>query len=259
MHAVLLGGANTEHAIQNACDDKLLNSEFSHLLVQNEIPWTCTLHALQVAHHRGAKTFFNPSPMPSAEQLRSFPWEAVNWLIMNEGEVDGLFAALDPSGDLDRAGIVIPSTWPQDPILSRAHELLHALRCLPDFPNSVNLVCTLGSLGVLTLPASLHEDGERNDAIYVPATRLENPVIDTTGAGDCFTGYFVAGCMRHWAENEGSEPGTNELERIVKLAVQVRYSIVRWCHYLVCNSLYRLQEYASPGPVRPRAHHGGMS
>ena len=161
------------------------------------------------------------------EQLRSSPWETVNWLIMNEGEVDGLFAALDPSGDLDRAGVVIPSTWPQDPILSRAHELLHALRSLPDFPNSVNLVCTLGSLGVLTLPASSNENGERNDAIYVPATRLEDPVIDTTGAGDCFTGYFVAGCMRHWAENEGSEPGRNELEGIVKLAVQVRYSIVR--------------------------------
>ena len=32
-------------------------------------------------------------------------------------------------------------------------------------------------------------------AFYLPSAKLDNPVLDTTGAGDCFTGYFVSGLM----------------------------------------------------------------
>ncbi|KAI0289989.1 Ribokinase-like protein [Russula brevipes] len=132
----------------------------SHLLLQNEIPWASTLAYLNYAYARGLTTVFNPSPMPADTQLRAFPWLALSWLIVNEGEADGL---------------------------------LHAIRGNPDGPEhfaSTSVVCTLGAAGVL---ASLC--GQR-EMLYVPAVALEGNVRDTTGAGDCFTGYFVTGLMQ---------------------------------------------------------------
>ncbi|KAH8102029.1 Ribokinase-like protein, partial [Cristinia sonorae] len=150
----------------------------THLLLQNEIPWSSTIHALRTVEST-TLTFFNPSPMPSPSQLRELPWSAVNWLIVNEGEAQSLFDAL--------RGEVVDS----EEALSRAHLLLESLRALPGFSSSVGLVCTLGSLGVMVLPSGSVK------AIYVPALKLNRPVVDTTGAGDCFTGYFVAGFMKH--------------------------------------------------------------
>ena len=57
-------------------------------------------------------------------------------------------------------------------------------------------MCTLGGLGVIALLAS-------EEAFYVPAAKLAGFVRDTTGAGDCFTGYLVSGLMEVESANEG--------------------------------------------------------
>ncbi|KAF5352961.1 hypothetical protein D9758_007952 [Tetrapyrgos nigripes] len=57
---------------------KLIHPKTSHLLLQNEIPLSDTLayiDAVRAAVNGHVTTTFNPSPMPSDEELRSFPWD----------------------------------------------------------------------------------------------------------------------------------------------------------------------------------------
>ena len=83
-------------------------------------------------------------------------------------------------------------------------ETLPLLSALPPFKNT-NIVCTLGARGVMCVT---HDAGVR--MTYVRAAEPAKGVKDTTGAGDCFTGYFVQGLMRDkW-----------EIEPVLRAAVE---------------------------------------
>ena len=158
--------------------------------------------------------------MPSVEQLRDFPWVQLNWLIVNQGEVSALLRAFQSdkstgtsTGVEQEIGLPkIPPSWPSHPGIQLSYSLLHSLHGHNTFSPNVNLVCTLGGLGVIALLAS-------GEAFYVPAAKLAGPVKDTTGAGDCFTGYLVSGLM----EVEGAEGEV--IERILRTAVEVSAGI----------------------------------
>ncbi|KAE9403737.1 Ribokinase-like protein [Gymnopus androsaceus JB14] len=140
----------------------------SHLLLQNEIPLEDTLAYLSEAAKASAVTIFNPSPMPSDAELKAFPWDKLTWLIVNEGEASDMYKTL--SGG--------------------------SIHSIPDI-QWTNLVCTLGAAGVLTLIPSLGASpGLNSEPIFLPAAKLQRGVVDTTGAGDCFAGYMVAGLMK---------------------------------------------------------------
>ncbi|KAK4698921.1 hypothetical protein P7C70_g7349, partial [Phenoliferia sp. Uapishka_3] len=74
---------------------------YTHLLLQNEIPFQSTLDYLSAAKKAGITTIWNPSPMPSKEALNSFPFNDLDWLVVNEGESTELIRALYPGYDLD--------------------------------------------------------------------------------------------------------------------------------------------------------------
>jgi len=74
-------------------------------------------------------------------------------------------------------------------------------------------VCTVGSLGVVVLPSG------KQQAIHVPAAKLDGPVVDTTGAGDCFTGYLIAGFLELGA-GDPAVLSAEQLEEVVKVAVR---------------------------------------
>ena len=154
--------------------------------------------------------------MPSVEQLRDFPWEQLNWLIVNQGEVLALLKAFQSNTSTNtsteaeqetRLPEILPS-WPSHPDIELSYSLLHRLHTHHAFSSNVNLVCTLGGLGVIALLAS-------EEAFYVPAAKLAGFVRDTTGAGDCFTGYLVSGLME--VESANGEA----IERILRTAVEV--------------------------------------
>ncbi|KIP07204.1 hypothetical protein PHLGIDRAFT_71523, partial [Phlebiopsis gigantea 11061_1 CR5-6] len=162
---------------------------YTHLLLQNEIPWECTLAYLLHARQSGATAVWNPSPMPSAAQLQAFPWNHLEWLLVNEGEVADLLRALGG------AGPALAAVEEEDADkVAHARRLLSALHASPFFAPTLNVVCTLGGAGLVAL---LHGSptGAGFETVHVPAATLDGPVRDTTGAGDCFTGYFVAGLM----------------------------------------------------------------
>lgn len=111
------------------------------------------LHAIfAVASEKGMDIAFNPSPFD--KKLLNLPLEQVKWWLCNEIEGEALFGSSDP-------------------------DTIAANFCV-HYPNS-NLVLTLGSRGSLFANA----DG----VIYQQA--IPTNVVDTTAAGDTFTGFFL--------------------------------------------------------------------
>jgi ribokinase len=208
MHAVLHKGAN--FALSNLPNDVERHlTGISHLLLQNEIPWASTLAYLEHAHARGIVTIFNPSPVPADAQLHAFPWAALSWLIVNEGEADSLHRVIGGNSGNHKVE-EYPVNWPDDNIVRLAFSTLNNLRH-GEHLASTSVVCTLGAAGVLASIRGLE------DVLYFPAAALEGDVRDTTGAGDCLTGYFVAGLM----EFRNKQLSEDEAAGLLRLSVQV--------------------------------------
>lgn len=165
---VLLRGANfVEDAPINDPARYCQDDDDTYVVLQNEIPLPVTTDfARYAAQHASVRAVFNPSPMLSADEVRAFPWDALHVLIVNEGEAADLCAAMAAS-DTDNS--------------ARALGALPALRKVPW------LVVTRGAQGSM---AGVLIDGERM-WVDVPAARARQ-VVNTTGAGDTFTGYLIA-------------------------------------------------------------------
>lgn len=187
---------------------------YTHLLLQNEIPLASTVEYLSAAHELGIVTIMNPSPLPTPEQTREFPWGKLNWLIVNEGEARDLLTSGGEPRSVDAIELAMPPegiTEQHSTVLS-AHEVGSKLTSHPTF-KGVNIICTLGSVGLLAfLPLT---QGVERAAFYLPAAKLDGPVVDTTGAGDCFTGYFVSGLM---SLEEGRKDFVGVLNTSIKAA-----------------------------------------
>ncbi|ORY34824.1 Ribokinase-like protein [Naematelia encephala] len=171
-------------------------SGFTHLLLQNEIPLSSTLSYLDSASQiNGFTTIFNPSPMLSQDELRAFPWNKLGWLIVNEGELESLLVAfgIDQHQQQRKRQTEGKKNVGEegDEIEERAKGRLNSLRRSKGC-ETLNVICTLGAKGILYSTTSKAE----NEIGYLAAAPLKGPVVDTTGAGDCFAGYFAAGLMQ---------------------------------------------------------------
>ena len=105
-----------------------------------------------VAAEKGLDIAFNPSPFD--EKLLNLPLNQVKWWLCNEIEGEALFGSPDP-----------------DTI---------AANFQANYPHS-NLVLTLGSRG------SLFANGDG----VIHQAAIPTKAVDTTAAGDTFTGYFL--------------------------------------------------------------------
>ncbi len=125
------------------------------LLLQNEL--NCTCEIMEKAHKAGLKIALNPSPV--SRELIEGPLEMADWLILNEIEGAQICG--------------LPEDTQANCVLSSLHRR---------FPKCA-LVLTLG----------------KNGGVYQDQNCMEKwdiwPVkaVDTTAAGDTFTGYFLAG------------------------------------------------------------------
>lgn len=106
------------------------------------------------AYERGMKIVLNPSPYN--EKLRAVDFSKLAWLLVNEVEAEQISGSRDPE-----------EVW----------HILHE-----KYPK-LNVLVTLGSEGSM---AFTETESERQTAMKVRA-------VDTTAAGDTFTGYFLAG------------------------------------------------------------------
>ncbi|WP_261568255.1 ribokinase [Frankia gtarii] len=159
---VVVPGANA--AVSARGLDALRLGPGDVVLLQNEIPAVVNAAALHRARAAGARTMLNAAPhRPTAADLLA----AADVVLVNEHE----FASLVP------AAVGVGS-------LPGPRALVEVRGLLADGagPND-NIVVTLGGAGVCA----------RIAGTVVTLAARHVPVVDTTGAGDCFCGAFGAG------------------------------------------------------------------
>ena len=153
---LLFGGANQQ--ITREMVDGVMDhfEKGDYLVLQNEISEIG--YIMERAREKGMVLVFNPSPMD--DKISSYPLEYVDYFLLNEIEA-GDICGEQGSGE----------------------ELLQKLS--DKFPES-KIVLTLGGDG------SLYRDGQRilTQGIY------KVPVVDTTAAGDTFTGFLIGGLVQ---------------------------------------------------------------
>ncbi len=156
---LLYGGANIR-VTKEQVDETLKEFDAGdYLVLQNEI--SELPYIIEKAHEKGMVIVLNPAPMN--ENIQRLELSYVDYFILNEIEAAQLTAR---SSDITRQ--------PDE------EELVNALR--KEFP-SAKTVLTLGAAGSVYI-----DDKETiRQGIY------EVKPVDTTAAGDTFTGYFLAG------------------------------------------------------------------
>lgn len=159
---LLFGGANRIQTPEFI--DHVLSgfSKGDYLVLQNEI--NDVDYIMKKAHERGMIIFLNPSPYN--KDVGSLPLEYADCFLLNEIEAEDICKS--ESGN-------------PDTLLDILHH---------KFPGA-QIVLTLGKTGVI------YRDGQQvfRHGIY------RVPVVDTTAAGDTFTGFFIS-CL---AQDMGAE------------------------------------------------------
>lgn len=149
---VLFDGANK--ALKTNDIDKVLNSFHAgdYIVLQNEINQMEEIVSL--ASQKGLTIFYNPSPLN--EEVFKLDLNKIDWFFLNELEA----AQLSHQKAYDEETLML---------------------LLDKYPKA-NFVITLGEKGSLC-----YYDGK----VYHQAIH-EVKAVDTTGAGDTFTGYFIS-------------------------------------------------------------------
>lgn len=151
---VLYSGGNGAITLQEIREATASFSAGDLLVLQNEI-----VHIKEImerAKERGLRICLNPSPCN--EKIETLPLDLVDLLFVNE--IEG--AALAGAGTDSALDAVLD-------------------RLVKRFPGA-EIILTAGKEGAYYGCGGLREKGEI----------LDLPVADTTGAGDTFTGYFIA-------------------------------------------------------------------
>lgn len=153
-NCILLYGGTNQQNTKERVDEVLEHFEKGdYLVLQNEI--NEITYVMEKAHEKGMIIVINPSPMD--EKIFTYPLQYVDYFLLNEVE----------------AGDICQTKGTDEELLKAVAE---------QFPKS-KVVLTLGSRG------SVYKDGELE--IHQPIYRV--PVVDTTAAGDTFTGFFIGG------------------------------------------------------------------
>ena len=158
-NCILLYGGSNRCVTGEQIDETLSRfSEGDWLVLQNEINELPAI--VDKAAERGLKIVLNPSPFNSALDLVDF--SRLSWLFVNEVEMEQISGETDPE---------------------RAWTLLHER-----FPG-LSLLITLGSSGSI----AWQNRGGTIECCRQQAVRVR--AVDTTAAGDTYTGYLVEGLI----------------------------------------------------------------
>lgn len=159
---VVAGGAN--HCVTESMVDEVLENfgEGDLLVLQNEI--SCVDYVLKKGKEKGMMVLLNPSPLD--ETIRGVNLRKVDFLMVNEQEAKDMLGIYEP-GDV---GVVLNMIAPQ-----------------------LHLIMTRGAEGSIYL--------NRQGSLVQEAFSAKE-VVDTTGAGDTFTGYFIAGIAEAFVSEE---------------------------------------------------------
>ena len=153
-NCIILYGGSNQSITPEEVDQVLVHFEAGDvLLIQNEI--SSLAYLIEKAHGKGMKIAFNVAP--ANEKIWGYPLELIDTFIVNE--VEGAFLAGGDASDIGGVKKALQEKYPQKEI-----------------------VLTLGGDG----SSYLHGAEEISQPAY------PTDVVDTTAAGDTFTGYYLA-------------------------------------------------------------------
>jgi len=154
---VVAAGANSELKPGAIHAARRLIRSASIMLLQLEIPMATVIEAILLANRADVPVVLNPSPLRNG-----FPWAdcRLDTLITNSGEATAIF---------------------KQPV-ARFHNRRSAWRRVLGKRNIKHLIITRGAASTICIT--------RDDCFDVPALQVRP--VDTVGAGDAFTGTFVA-------------------------------------------------------------------
>ena len=156
---ILYGGAN-QAITREQVDEAMSHFESGdYLVLQNEINELG--YIVEKAHEKGMIIVLNPSPMN--EKILALPLDVINYFILNEVEAAQILGKEDKGEE----------SWEQI-----ADDLLKK------FPQAT-IVLTMGSEGSVF----------KNQKETVCQSIYKVQAVDTTAAGDTFSGYFIGGIL----------------------------------------------------------------
>ena len=165
---LLYGGANQKIKRKDIDDTLNFFAAGDYLVLQNEI--SENLYIMQKAHEKGMKIVLNPSPMD--EKIFKLPLEYVDMFLLNEIEAAQICGA-----EVEE------------------NQLMHIIA--KKFPKAT-IVITMGEKGSL-----YHSQEETIEQQVIPTE-----VVDTTAAGDTFTGYLIGSLMKGYDAKASMEYAT---------------------------------------------------
>ncbi len=151
-NAILLFGGSNQAVTESQIDQTLAVLQAGDYLVLQN-EISCLPYLVERAAQKRLRVVLNPSPFE--ESLRALDYGAMEWLLVNEVEAQQLSGSKEPE-----------SAW----------NILHSR-----YPR-LKLVLTLGGAGAICCTPQ--------QTIRQPA--FAATAVDTTAAGDTFTGYFLA-------------------------------------------------------------------
>lgn len=155
-NCIILYGGTNQQINESYADEVLSHFEAGDVLVlQNEI--NCMRYIMRQAKARGMRIAFNAAPY--GEEVKSYPLECVDWLIVNEVEGAGLSGKTGYEDILDTLSAMYPGMC---------------------------IMLTMGKSGCM------YRGG--GETVRLGACRVD--AVDTTAAGDTFIGYFVRGIVQ---------------------------------------------------------------
>lgn len=175
---ILFGGAN--RSIDKDYADKVISGfeKGDYIVLQNEISELA--YIVERAHKQGMKIVLNPSPMD--ENIGKLNLELVDYFLLNETE------AMKLTG-------------------SDCEDFEKQIKELSDKFKKAGILITLGEKG------SMYYDGKT----LVKEAAIKTEVVDTTAAGDTFTGYFISSVI----EGLGIEEALKRATAAASISVSV--------------------------------------
>ncbi len=143
----------TNHSFDKAYIENFLFDAQENDVLLLQNETNCLDIIFEIAHDKKMQIAFNPSPYQ--DDIKELPLHFVKWFFCNEIEGKALFGSSNPEKCADEF--------------------------VKQFPNS-NLILTLGKDGSVF----------KNADTYIKQPIYEATAVDTTAAGDTFTGYFLA-------------------------------------------------------------------
>lgn len=149
---VLFGGSNKEFTSLEIEETLSFAKKGDWVLITNEI--NCLSSIITKAYSKGLKICFNPAPFE--ESVKHLPLELLDVLVLNEVEAEGLTSSKDPYVSIEK---------------------------LSSIYKKAEIIITLGKNGVMH---------KKWGSLLTTYGVWRVPVVDTTAAGDCFIGTYIA-------------------------------------------------------------------